>query len=241
MADCDDNTTELREDPEIPGGGDEMMPEEGDAELVEFPTEKRDLTARADFDVHTAITMGLASYILQLDGDISGRSCRFKIVTSDWADYDNGSPGMPSAAVHSEEDGSYRTDSGMGPGGKPIVIGDKSDPLHVPALVGTGIYTLAELKVDVWCPDKQLRAGVRRMLEDAFSPVHWMSGFRLWLARYHSAVATFLVTSAKLNDSAESAIRELRPMTFNLRAQCPTYRLHRLPLARPLVSGTIAT
>lgn len=235
--DCDDDLVP-RVTPDIDGGGGDTSPDPTDSQLVTVPTNKVALTARADFDVHTAITNGLAAYLMQLDGAVAGRSTRIGSVITDWADLDDGSRPLPSAAVHSEETGSYQTDSGMAPG-RPTQIDGKDDRGRVATLTGSGIYQLSSLMVDVRCDDKVLRAGVRLMLEDAFWPVEWMSGFRLVLPRYHSAIATYLVTAAQFGDSADTARARLRPLSMRLLARCPVYRTHYMPLARPQVSGNI--
>ena len=236
--DCDRDQLE-RVHPDLPAGGvDSAAPRPGDAELVRRANRRMELTARADLDVHTAITNGLGSYLLTLRGEVSGRDCAFVSVGNDWADYEDGQRGMPSAAVHSEETGRYRTDSGMGVG-KPVRVKTPEDDNIVGALTCSAEYLLEELRIDVWCPDKVLRSGVRKMLEDGLWPVEWMAGFRLVLPRYHGAIAEFVVVTAKLADDSETARRGLRPLTVTLRARCPVYRLHRLPLARPSATGTI--
>lgn len=227
-----------RVQPEIDGGGDLISPNPEDAVLVTLPTYKLELTARQDFDVHTAITMGLGSYLMQLDGEIAGRSTKLVSVVSDWADAADGDRGMPSAAVHAEEVGKYETNSGMAPG-KPIEVGPIDDPTKIPALTTSAMYALDELMIDTWCDDKVIRAGVRRMLEDGLNPVQWMAGFRLILPRYHGAIATFLLLSAQLTDNQDSTRAGLRMITLRLRARCPAYKVHLLPRARPNVTGTV--
>lgn len=234
--DCDDDKIE-RELPVIPGTADTMSPSADDAILVDSPTDKYELTQRGELDVHSAITLGLASYLMQLDGAFAGTSLRFQHVSIDWADPEEGSFPLPTAAVHSEEVGAYQTDSGLAPGPPKRVKGD--DGAMVATLSEIGIYRLESLTIDVVCETKTQRAGVRKMLEDALSPVEWMAGFRLVLPRYHNAIATFLVTSAQIADTPDRARSRLRPLAFRLLARCPAYRARYLPLARPLVSGSI--
>lgn len=226
-----------REEPQLEGVGEDWLdvPDPEVSFLVEFPTRKYPLTERQDTDVHTAITHGLANYLLDLDGAIAGRSCMLQSVVPDWADHATGQRPLPSAAVYSTEEGDYKTDSGLSVG-KPLTIG--TDRGQMVTVTGTGNFEL-EVRVDVMCPDKVLRAGVRRMLEQGFSPVTWMAGFRLVLPRYHSAVASFLLLAAAFPDSELTAQQSLWPLRLRLRAHCPTYRPHVLPLARPIASGTI--
>lgn len=243
MADLDGNpacdTGQIaRDEPQLEGVGEDWLdvPDPDVSFLVEFPTRKYELTERQETDVHTAITHGLANYLLTLDGAIAGRSCMLQSVVPDWADHATGQRPLPSAAVYSTEAGIYSTTSGLGPG-KPIKIAPDGDG-EIITLSGTSVFEL-EVGVDVMCPDKVLRAGVRRMLELGLSPVHWMSGFRLVLPRYHNAIASFLLIAASFPDSELTAQQSLWPIRLRVRAHCPTYRPHVLPLARPIVSGTI--
>jgi len=141
--------------------------------------------------------------------------------------------------VYSTEVGRYETGSGMGKTEAVQIPGVAiKDPTDVAALACAGMYNLDELTVEVMCTDKVMRAGVRRMLENAFSPVQWMQGFRLVLPRYHNAISTFLALSCQMPDSEQTALVGLRPLAFKLRARCPVYRVHHLPIARPMALRT---
>lgn len=238
---CDDDSgaTESREIPDLADAPDVLTPTEDDAILVTNPTAKYDRTPIADVDVHTAITNGIAGYLMQLEAAIAGRSTRFEWVTADWADQQDGERGYPAAAVYSTEVGKYDTTSGMGKTEPVKVPGvEVKDPTDVAAISCGGVYNLDDLTVEIMCTDKVMRAGVRRMMENAFSPVEWMQGFRLVLPRYHNAIATFLVLSAQMPDSEQTALAGLRPLVFKLRARCPVYRIHRMPIARPILQRT---
>src|SRR5262249_6101967 len=128
-------------------------------------------------------------------------------------------------------------DSGLSQGA-PRQIGPNGSG-QIDTLVCTAMYRLEEVQVAVWCEDKVQRAGVRRMLVDAFSPTSWMAGFRLVLPRYHGAVAEFLLVSGQQMDGPQTAQAGLWPLTMRLSARIPVYRAHSLPLARPSARGTI--
>lgn len=238
MSACDDDSLE-RQLPELGGVEDLRDVDPEDAILVDDPTDKFPRTARRDCDVHRAITRGLAAYLLQLEGAVSGRLVSLASVSDGWAEHADGSRPLPSAAVHSEELASIEQDSGMAPGAPIRIDGTDGSPALV--LTCSGIYALNELTVDVMCGDKFQRAGVRMMLEDGAWPVEWMSGFRLVLPHYHNAIATFLLLSVAEPDNAELGTAGLRPLMLKFRARCPVYRVHRLPLARIQVAGTIGT
>lgn len=230
------NDTERRTDPTI--DGDDLRTPSADAVLVRTPTERHQRTARSEVDVHTAITTGLAAYISGLESAIDGRYIAITRVVADWADHDDGAVAAPSAAVYSTEVGRYQTDTAVSQGA-PIPIGPDASG-KVTALSAAAVYKLEELEVHVMCEDKLQRAGVRRMLEDAFAPVEWMAGFRLVLPRYHNAIAEYLLISAQQPDASNTAQASIWPLTMRLMARCPTYRVHVLPLARPVARGTVA-
>ena len=234
MTDCDDDRVE-REFPDLGGGDLSQTPDPGDSILVTEPTAEFKLTARHESDVHTAIIRGLAGYLASLTSAVNGRVIAFSHIETDWADHDVRGYPPPTACVHSEADGKYDDDIGMTIG-RPEVVDDR-DAQRVLAIHTTSWYELDSLTVDVWCSDKVQRAGVRRMLEDAFSPVHWMAGFRLVLPRYHNAQVSFYCDKGKFMDSPESATAGIWPLTMNLSASAPVCRLFEYPRVRPVVAG----
>lgn len=237
MSTCDDDRV-LREQPEFEDDGGIRTPDLAGAVLIRVPKQEHPLSARADHDVHTAIVHGLASYVAGLDGSIAGRSVTLSRVVTDWADHDDGSVPAPSAVVNSIEVGSYDTETGVNHS-RPITIGPDEANGKMITLVCTSLYRLNEVTVTVMCEDKIQRTGVRRMLEDAFSPVEWRAGFRLVLPRYHGTVAEYCLVSGQQPDAAGTAQAAVWPLVMRLMSWCPVYRVHLLPLARPIVRGTI--
>lgn len=234
--DCGDGIE--REIPELQAGSEIPAVSAADVSLITDPTAETELTAIATRDVHSAITHGLASYLYGLRATHAGRDVSLAWVTADWAEREDGTRPLPSAGVHSEEEGEY-TNVGMRPG-NPVVL-DASNPTSALCIVDTATYELASLMVDVMCGDKAQREGVRHMLEDAANPLTWMGGFRLVLHGYHNAVAEFSMLSCQFNDSAESAAANMWGLRMKFEARCQVYRLHRLPLARPQSRGNIVT
>jgi hypothetical protein len=234
--DCDRDDIDRRL-PDLGAGVQEQLFDPETSVLVTSPTDKWERTARAETDVHTAILRGLASYVAGLQYAIAGRLIAMSRVTVNWADRDDGPVPSPSANVTTDELGRYSTQSGMAPGSpRPVASGH---PNRVVALTSGAIYELDQVEVGVMCQDDVERAGVRRMLEDAFWPVEWMAGFRLVLPRYHGAVCEFLCATAQQADATDLAGAGIRPLAMRLRARCPVYRVHEMPLAHPSVTGTI--
>lgn len=225
-----------REIPELQAGGDYPAINAGDVSLVTDPTAKYPLSAIATCDVHSAITRGLAAYLFSLRASHAGRDVSLAWVTADWAEREDGTRPLPSAGVHSEEEGEY-TNVGMRPSDPEVL--DASEPTSALCIVDTGTYELGSLMVDVICGDKVQREGVRRMLEDGSNPVTWMGGFRLVLRNYHNSIAAFTLLTCQLTDSPENAQANVWGLRLKFEAWSQVYRLHRLPLARPQSRGNI--
>jgi len=236
MTDCDDDRIR-REIPEFPGGG-VLSPDPESGTLITEALDQQPRTAREESDVHTAICLGLAGYLMTLSSAIDGRYIALSRVVGDWADYDDGPVPAPAATVGSIEMGTYSELSlgaampeKLGPDGKGRLV----------TLSSNSIYELEQLTVTVMCEDKIQRAGVRQMLEAAFAPVDWMAGFRLRLPRYHNAIAEYLLVGGQQPDASDTAGTSVWPLVMRLTAQCPVYHTRVLPLARPIATGTISS
>lgn len=233
MTECDDDRAR-REMPVLDGAG-APTPDPDGAFLLEDPSDQPpELTARGESDVHAAIVEGLASYVARLEFAVAGRNIALSRVVTDWADHDDGPVPSPSAAVSSLEIGKY-----VDYAPAEVAVLAPSTVGRRTTLVCTATYELEQITVQAMCEDKIQRAGVRRMLEDAFAPVVWMRGFRLVLPRYHNAVCSYSLVSGQQPDTQEMAAAGLRPLTMTLKATCCVYRVQDLPLAHPVLAGTI--
>jgi hypothetical protein len=79
------------------------------------------------------------------------------------------------------------------------------------------------------------------MLEDRLNPVHWMSGFRLYLPHYFGQKATFQVTSVEAPDDAGSARHGLRVVRERVRASVSVVRPFHIPTIKPSVELCVVT
>lgn len=235
---CDEGRVQ-REIPTLDGAG-AFTADPDAAILLATPEDVRAVkrTAREENDVHSAVCLGLAAYLMGLSSAIDGRYIALSRVVGDWADYDDGPVPSPSAAVGSTELGTYAELSlgaampeNLGPDGKGRLV----------TLSSNSIYEIEQLTVTVMCEDKVQRAGVRQMLEAAFQPVDWMAGFRLLLPRYHNAIAEYLLVGGQQPDASDTAGSSVWPLIMRLTAQCPIYHTRILPLARPIATGTISS
>lgn len=236
MTTCDDETVE-RHLPDLSGGGDLIAPELDESFRIRGERESHDITARVEYDVHSAVVRGLAAYIAGLESALAGRVMVLDRVVDDWAEHNDGSAQPPSAVVSAVEEGKYQDDGGM-QYGSTTRLGPPS-PDKVLVAINTAIYRLEDLQISVMCADKVQRRGVRHMLEDALYPNAWAPGFDLVLTRYHSATASYALMTMRQPDETATAQASIWPLTVKLKAWCPVYRLHRLPLARVVARGTI--
>jgi hypothetical protein len=236
MTGCDDDL-EQREIPSLDGAS-VFTPDPESGILITDRLASHARTAREESDVHSALCLGLASYLGGLSSAIDGRFLALSRVVGDWSDYDDGPVPSPSAVVGSTEVGGYLQLS-IG-AAMPEKIGPDGSGRLV-ALTSDSIYELQELRVEVMCEDKIQRRGVRQMLERALNPVDWMAGFRLLLPRYHNAIGEYLLVGAQQLDASDTAGASLWPLVMRLTAQCVVYHTRILPLARPSVSGTITS
>ena len=179
--------------------------------LVTSPDDRQVLTNRRETDCRTAVTRGLAEYLSSLNVDApGGRRLLFRRVVETWATPEV-SAEYPAACVYSVEAGRYDA-SKLTPSVKKLVSGfalRASSELELPVVV------------DAWTTDPAERVAISGMLEDAFDPVDWMTGFRLELPHYHGARATFEAMTSRYVDEVDQAQRRLRLLSVSLTATVP--------------------
>jgi hypothetical protein len=227
MSTCDDDSVD-RQIPAFQGVEPFTVPSPDASILVEHQTQDQriKLSARWDADVHSAVVEGLAAYVSGLQTAIAGRVIFITRVITHWAFPGDGPVQSPAGAVYSIETGVYEGNQPGAPENIEAAHPNKRITLSSPA-----IYELDGLQVSVICEDDVQRRGVRHMLEDAFYPTTWMEGFRLILPRYHNAVAEFQLKGAQQPDASDEALSGRRPLVMTLKATCPVYRVHEMPLA----------
>ncbi len=199
--------------PRVPAGGTRLIVEAMD---------KESLTSHRETDTRTATTRGMREYLEQLGLFWAGRTLRFARVVEAWAEPEQ-SAAYPMAIVHAVGDAHPdREQARLTP--RVTQLGD-----------GVAVAVVSEfasqITVEAWATDPVERAGLSAMLEDAFAPVEWMSGFRLELPHYHGARSTWEVTGTRYVDTADDAQRRLRRVQFDLAVTVPQIRVvGKLPL-----------
>jgi hypothetical protein len=191
------------------------QPVQRETRLILLPDESAPYTAVRETDARTALLRGLREYIENLSYDAPGGAhFRFLKVEETWPEPDQNSK-YPSASLYTEEPGVYDA-SGYTPSFEQLPDGR--------VLQASSEFTQS-ITVDLWCTNATERMGLIAMLEDAFDPVDWMSGFRLRLPHYFNAVGTFLKMNISVVDSTENANRRWRLASMTLQASVTQLRM----------------
>lgn len=198
----------------------ELLPlPQGPTELLRDPRDRQVLTLVRETDARTALTRGLAEYLSGLAIDMpGGRQVRFVQVLDVWADAELPAR-YPAALVYSLEQGEYDA-SKFTPQVVQVQAAEAGEGARVSALRVPSEFA-TNLMVETWSNDPAERMAISAMLEDAFDPTDWMSGFRLRLPHYHGAHATFEKLSSSYEDDVDEARRGWRRAIFVLRAMVP--------------------
>jgi hypothetical protein len=198
-----------------------MSPVQGATRLLlDRNLDAETFTLNRETDSHTALTRGLREYLEQLTvGWVDGREERFVAVYDTWAVAED-TLQYPSAAVYAEGENTYAG----GESGGPLTPTVETDPA-TNTQVSRPAEPMLVLTVEIWAQDNEQRMAICAMLEDAFFPVDWMSGFRLALPHYHGMVADYLVKTSRYMDDPESVQRRYRKASFTLDARLPLVRV----------------
>lgn len=192
-------------------------PPAGASRLVVEPTERERLTARRETDTRVAVTRGMREYLEQLSLWWGGKTLRFATVVEAWAEPEQTAT-YPAAIVHAVGDAHPdREQARLTP--RVVVLDDGQ-------AAGIVAEFTSAVTVEAWATDPRERAGLAAMLEDAFAPVAWMSGFRLELPHYHGVRSTWEVTGTRYVDTAEDAQRRLRRVQVDLMVAVPQVRVY---------------
>lgn len=190
----------------------EDKPVETRSQLIVEADQLQCFTSNRTTDAHTALTRGLADYLRSLEFDLTGTSsqlAKLKEVYEDFADPEDKGAKFPSAAVYTQEPGTYEDDDFTS---SPHELED-----------GYVIQICQEFTqivcVDILTDQKPQRSTLVMLLEDAFEPVDWMSGFRLKLPHYFGVHATFLKVALDYMDSEANAQKHWRMAQFQLEAR----------------------
>lgn len=98
----------------------------------------------------------------------------------------------------------------------------------------------ASVLVHVWTNEDEHREIVLRALEDAFSPVEWMSGFELEMPHYYNCVASYQLVEITFEDSPDDVQRRYRKVTLQLMVKSPYARLFSLPTIKPRFQSEVS-
>lgn len=193
--------------------------------LVADPGARPVLTDNRETDTRTALLRGLAEYIEIVSAD---RGLGLK-VTQGWADPEE-QASYPNAQVTTYGKGSYDAKSLTPQTRLP------EDRRIEPGPTGTYISDAAEftqtLQVIVYATDQNQRVNLIAELEQAFSPVLHMYGFKLALPHYHGQFAVYEMLDVEYQDDDTAALTRIRKAVFTLTGQLALSRMVRLPQVR---------
>ena len=191
------------------------QPVQGKTLLLTEPAYAEAYSANRETDARTAVLRGLREYIDGLSYNAPGGTRMRFIQVGDAFPEVEQTAKYPAAYIYTDEPGVYD--------------GAAFTPQLYTLPDGRTLQMSAEftqnITIDLWCTNAPERMGLLAMLEDAFDPVEWMSGFRLRLPHYFNAVATFLKTTVTAVDSTENANRRWRLASLNLMATMPQIRM----------------
>lgn len=186
----------------------------GRTRLISNPDDLQVMTRDYETDARTAITRGLKEYLEQLVVNWpGGRQSKFAKVFQTWAEPEVPAE-YPSAVVYATEPGTYDARN----------FTPSTEQLADGFVIRLSAEFVQNVVVEVWTTDPKERVALVKMLEDAFSPVDWMYGFRLELPHYHNMRATFEPMTMAYDDSADDAQRRYRRVIMVLTAHVAVVR-----------------
>ena len=174
-------------------------------------------------DARTALKRGLANYLMSLPVFIHPahqREVQLRKIYDVWPDQEE-KAAYPSATVYSTLPHPYEASSFT-----PVI-----DPAckidAVTYLVKTAEVSF-DLTIDILTTDPEERICFGMQMEDALSPVDWMSGFQLELPHYHNLRGVYQLMEGNYPDDEPSVFSRNRHLTYKLKAQVPVVRLQKL-------------
>ena len=208
-----------------------VPPPVGGTRLVLTPGECLEPSSNRETDAVTALKRGLKEYLEQIYLNVAGAQVRYQAVLDAWAEPESVAT-FPSAIVQPIGAATYDASSFS-----PNVQSKNKLP--------DGNYLVkysevaVQLTIESHCSSPEERVAVTMMLEDALNPVDWMYGFKLDLPHYFNQRAHFEPVTGTMDDSADQAVRRLRPGIVTLNANVSVMRILCRPGLRPVVRLTV--
>jgi hypothetical protein len=208
------------------------------AHLVSSPDAGLALTGNRSVDARTALSRGLAEYLLdnvEVDAE-GGRRIRLKHVYQSWAEPEDNIV-QPSAIVYASTAGLYDS-SRFTPGVLPKERLPAPDNRYAVALADFS----QDLMLEIWASDPHERMELVNACEQAMNPLLTMYGMVLELPYYYNERAVYAMANMAYMDTETDAIRRHRKASFTISAQVPLIKLVSLPDAQTrLVLAKVGT
>lgn len=154
----------------------------------------------------------------------TGGSDKFLVVKDGKADVEDIAD-YPAAVVYAEGPVRYGLEDGA------------LEPVDMLDIEGARALMVGEISmtvlVHVWTNEDEHREIVLQALEDAFSPVEWMSGFQLEMPHYYNCRAQYQLSEMVFEDSPDDVQRRYRKLSAQLTVRSPYVRLFSIPKLEP--------
>lgn len=196
--------------------------------LVRDPGTKLLPSSHRDCSAAVAPIRALTTYLESLTFPLDGhKRMKFAVVRALKAEPED-LAAYPAAAVFMEGEAQYGMEDGAL---QPIY--DPSGDLDDGSSLFLGGEVRVDLQVHVWTNEIEERENVMMALEDAFTPVEWMSGFLLEMPHYYNLRASYQFRSMSYEDTDADNQRRYRKLGIRIQATCPYARVFTLPRLRP--------
>lgn len=206
------------------------LPPHEPTKLILDPTERRVASPLGVTDATQAVTRGIAEYVASLSL-FAGEPPVFIKCFDEWATVDDEADYPSFAAYANDAEGTYEAAS----------MSSQVNQHRYPN--GTYETSSASLSIDVkceiWANDPQERAALIALLEQAFSPVDWMYGFRLALPHYFNQRATFEPMKIVRLGGTQEAMQRYANARMTVRACVPVTRVLPFAQGQPKVRATV--
>lgn len=207
------------------------------------------LDADPDMDARTALTRGLAEYLIGLESPgADGRMAFLRVAFDVWPEPE-AVPRYPSALVYSAErmryDSASMTPRVFDVAQRPPAPSPLLDPLASLSLaprrkaLKQACECVLQVTVNIEVTDKNMRPMIAGMLERALTPDPSRYNLVLELPHYHGARASYELLESVYVDSAEVALRNQPAVLFVLEARAPLLSVIEVASASPRVTSAV--
>lgn len=198
--------------------------------LIEEPGVRPQFSLKRECSASRAPVRALADYLTTVRfGSNTGTIDKFRFVRDGKADPEDLAK-YPAACVYVEGEVKYGAEDGSL---EPVYTEDLKDNHAKLFLAGEVQSTLL---IHSWTNEDEHRETVLSALEDALSPVEWMSGFQLDMPHYYGCRASYQLMSMTFEDQMDDLQRRYRKCSALVMCRSPYARVFSLKPILPRFS-----